>query len=327
MRLSFFFRKTLLAASAVAGVFVVSAGPAFAWPDRPLRLVVPFESGGTTDLLARMLADGVGPTLGQSIVVVNKGGAGGNIGAREVAQAPADGYTLMMGTPGTQAINALVYRNPGYDPVKSFTPVAYVARVANVVLTSPKSGIKSMDDLLKAAKADPGKLNWGTPGIGSSGHLALEMIKQKTQTSITHVPYKGAGQARNDLLGGVIQLTSDNLPTAVAGIRSGQLVALGVSSAEPDPALPNIPPIAAAVPGYELTSWFVVMAPAGTPADVVNKINGAINQWLKEPKTRERMAELAAVPIGGTPESLGAHIQREQEKYRQLVQLAGVTPQ
>lgn len=327
MRLSFFLRKTLLVASAVCGAFVVTAGPALAFPERNIRIVVPFEAGGTTDLLARMVADGIGPLLGQPVVVLNKGGAGGNIGAREVALAPPDGYTLMMGTPGTQAINALVYKNPGYDPIKSFAPVAYVASVANVFLTSPRSGIKNMEDLLKTVKANPGKLNWGTPGIGSSGHLSLEMFKQLTGTDITHVPYKGAGLARNDLLAGVIELSSDNLPTAVSGIKAGQMIALGVSSPTPDPTLPDVSPIANSVPGYEMSSWFVVMAPAGTPADVVDKLNGAINTWLKEPKTRERLAELAAVPVGGTPQFLADHILKEQDKYRKLVKLAGVTPQ
>lgn len=317
-------RRLALGACVALGLFSATA---YAWPDRPIRIVVPFEAGGTTDLLARMVAEGIAPDLGQSVVVSNKGGAGGNIGASEVARAPADGYTLLFGTPGTQVINGLVYANPGYDPQGSFAPVAYVARVANVVLTTPRSGLKDMSDVLKAAREKPGALNWGTPGIGSSGHLSLELIRQMAKIDITHVPYKGAGQARVDLLSGTIDLQGDNLPTAMKALEQGQLVALGVSSANADPRLPNVKPIAATIPGYELTSWFVVMAPAGTPAAVVDKLNGSIQRWLALPATRSRLDKLAATPVGGTPADLAAHLAREQSKYQALVKSAGITPQ
>ncbi|AUL45815.1 ABC transporter substrate-binding protein [Bordetella trematum] len=302
------------------------AGSAHAWPDKPLRLVVPFAAGGTTDMLARLVAEGIGPGLGQPVVVVNKGGAGGNLGATEVARAKPDGYTLLLGTPGTQVTNRLVYQNTGYDAVKDFTPVAHVANVANVVLTSPATGFKDMADLIRAAKARPGQLNWGTPGIGSSGHLAMELIQQMAGIELTHVPYTGASQARNDLLAGTIELGSDNLPTALGAIRAGQLIALGVSSKQPDPALPRVQPIGATVPGYELNSWFVVMAPAGTPPDAVERLNGAINQWLQQDATRAKLTELAAVPVPGSPQALGQFLASESSKYETLTRAAGISP-
>ncbi len=305
-----------------------TAGPASAaWPEQPVRLVVPFAAGGTTDLLGRLMAEGLGAELGQSVVVVNKAGAGGSLGASEVAHAQADGYTLLLGTPGTQIINAYVYKKIGYDPVKDFAPVAYVAQVPNVVLTHPGSGLKNMEDLLRTARAEPGRLNWGSPGVGSSGHLALELIKRMGKVDIRHVPYKGASQANNDLLGGQIDLSADNLPTALPLIKAGKLVALGVTSAQPVPAAPGVAAIAQAVPGFELTSWFVVMAPVGTPQPVIDKINAAAQRVLDSPATRERLAALAAQPMGGTPQALAQHLQTEREKYRVLIEGTDIRPE
>lgn len=327
-RLFSMLRRFNRVAAALAGVAAFAAAhPSYAWPDKPIRVVIPFAAGGTTDMLGRLMAEGIAPILGQPVVVSNKGGAGGNLGAAEVARAPADGYTLLLGTPGTQIINGLVYKNPGYDPVKDFSSVVYMVRVANVVVTTPATGFRNMRDVIEAARAQPGKLNWGTPGVGSSGHLSLELIKQQAGLDITHVPYKGAGQARNDMLGGVIQLAGDNLPTALSAIRSGSLVALGVSSMAADPTLPEVQPIAATIPGYELSSWFVVMAPAGTPSDAIGKLNAAVNQWLEKPDTRARLADLAAVPIGGSPEDLAAHLRNEQQKYESLIKAAGISAQ
>ncbi|MBO9330474.1 tripartite tricarboxylate transporter substrate binding protein [Achromobacter xylosoxidans] len=312
-----------IAAAAALG----AAGPAQAWPDQPLRLVVPFAAGGTTDLLGRLMAEGLGVELGQSVVVVNKAGAGGSLGAAEVARAPADGYTLLLGTPGTQIINAYVYKQIGYDPARDFAPVAYVAQVPNVVLTHPGSGLKNMDDLLRTARAEPGRLNWGSPGVGSSGHLALEMVKRMGKVDIRHVPYKGASQANNDLLGGQIDLSADNLPTALPLIKAGKLVALGVTSARPVPAAPEVAAIAQALPGFDLTSWFVIMAPAGTPQPVVDKLNAAAQRVLDAPATRQRLAALAAQPMGGPPQALARHLEAEREKYRVLIEGTGIRPE
>ncbi len=322
---------SLRAALTACSMALVAAAPGMAaaqtWPDKPVRLVVPFAAGGTTDLVGRLLAEGIAPELGQPLVVANRAGAGGSLGAAEVARAPADGYTLLLGTPGTQAINAYVYKNIGYDPSKDFAPVAYVVQVPNVVLTNPQSGFKTIADVVRAAKESPDKLNWGSPGVGSSGHLILEMFKQRAQVEIAHVPYKGASQATNDLLGGQIQLSGDNLPTALSFIRTGKLVALGVTSKEAVPSAPGVAPVAATLPGFELTSWFVLMAPAGTPAAVVERLNTAVERWLAKPETRKRLTELSAQPVGGSPESLARHLASEQRKYKELTTAAKIDPQ
>ena len=309
---------------AVSAFFTV--GAAHAWPQAPVRIVVPFSPGGTTDLLGRLVAEGLRAELGGEVIVENKAGAGGNIGATEVARAKPDGYTLLMGTPGTQIINALVYKQTGYDAQKDFAPVAYIAEVPNVILAYPGTGIGSIADLIRRAKEDPTALNWGSPGVGSTGHLALELLKQKTGISINHIPYKGASQAINDLLGGQIQLAGDNLPTALPFIKSGKLKALGVTSRAPAASAPDIAPVAATVPDYELTSWFVLMAPANTPKEVIASLNTAVNKWLQKPETRQRLLGQAAKPIGGTPEQLAAHLAKEKTKYETLVRNAGIQP-
>ncbi|MET4576733.1 Bug family tripartite tricarboxylate transporter substrate binding protein [Ottowia thiooxydans] len=325
--MSISFRAAFAACVVVMAPLAGVAASAQSWPDKPLRLVVPFAAGGTTDLLGRLLAEGITPELGQPVVVVNRAGAGGSLGAAEVARAAPDGYSLLLGTPGTQAINAYVYKSIGYDPRKDFSPVAYVVQVPNVVLTNPQSGLKTMADVLRFAKASPGKLNWGSPGVGSSGHLMLEMFKQRAGVDITHVPYKGASQANNDLLGGQIQMSGDNLPTALPFINTGKLVALGVTSKESVPSAPGVPPVAATLPGFELTSWFVLMAPAETPRPVVDKLNTAVERWLAKPETRKRLQELSAQPVGGSPESLARHLESEQRKYKDLTSAAKIEPQ
>jgi tripartite-type tricarboxylate transporter receptor subunit TctC len=326
MKFSHLLRRWTFGIAAAAALGAAAPASA-AWPEQPVRLVVPFAAGGTTDVLGRLMAEGLGAELGQSVVVVNKAGAGGSLGASEVVHAQPDGYTLLLGTPGTQIINAYVYKKIGYDPVKDFAPVAYVAQVPNVVLTHPGSGLKNMDDLLRTARAEPGRLNWGSPGVGSSGHLALEMIKRMGKVDIRHVPYKGASQANNDLLGGQIDLSADNLPTALPLIKAGKLVALGVTSAQPVAAAPGVAAIAQSVPGFELTSWFVVMAPAGTPQPVIDKLNAAAQRVLDAPATRERLAALAAQPMGGTPQALAQHLQTEREKYRVLIEGTDIRPE
>lgn len=298
-----------------------------AWPARPIRIVVPFAPGGTTDLLARIVAEGLAKSLGQSVVVDNKGGAGGNLGAADVARAQPDGYTLMMGTPGPLAINPYVYANLAFRPDKDFEAVSYVADVPNVILTNPASGLKNVADLLAAAKARPGQLNWGSPGVGSTGHIQLEMLKQLANVDIAHVPYKGASQATADLLAGHIQLSGDNVPTALAHIRSGKLIALGVASERELSVLPGVAPAAANVPGYVLPSWFVVVAPAGTPKPIVDRISAAIDAHLKQPATAERLRGLGAVPVGGPPERLAQHLKSEQARYRQVIERTTIKPQ
>ncbi|GAB1575544.1 Bug family tripartite tricarboxylate transporter substrate binding protein [Bordetella petrii] len=306
----------------LAGTLALSALPAAAagdWPAKPIQLIVPFAAGGTTDLLARLVADGLSKGLQQNVIVENKPGAGANIGAAEVARAAPDGYTLLMGTPGPLAINPYVYPKMPFDPAKDFAAVSYVADVPNVILANPATGLKNIPDLLARAKAKPGQLNWGSPGVGSTGHIQLELLKQLSGVDIAHVPYKGASQASADLIAGHIQLAGDNVPTALENIRAGKLVALGVASNEPLEVLPGVRPVREAVPGYLLPSWFVIVAPAGTPQPIVDKIAAVIDAYKQEPATIEKFRALGAVPVGGPAARLAEHLKAEQARYGEVL--------
>lgn len=289
------------------------------WPAKPIQLIVPFGPGGTTDLLARLVADGISRELKQSVVVQNRPGAGANIGAAEVARAAPDGYTLLMGTPGPLAINPYVYPDMTFDPTKDFTAVSYVADVPNVILANPATGLKSIPDLLEKAKAQPGMLNWGSPGVGSTGHIQLELLKQLSGVNISHVPYKGAAQASADLMAGHIQLAGDNVPTALENIRAGKVVALGVASEKELDVLPGVRPVMETIPGYVLPSWFVIVAPAGTPSAITERISQAIDTFEKDPSTIEKFRAVGAVPVGGPPERLATHLQAEQQRYGEVL--------
>jgi tripartite-type tricarboxylate transporter receptor subunit TctC len=314
----------LVAAVLGTPLFAQSTQP---WPSRPLRIVVPFAPGGTTDLIARMVAEGLSRELGQPVVVENKAGAGGNLGAAEVARAEPDGYTLMMGTPGPLAINRFVIANTPYQADKDFAAVSYVADVPNVVLANPATGFKNMQDLLAAARARPGQLNWGSPGVGSTGHIALEMLKQQARVDIVHVPYKGASQATADLLGGQIQLSGDNVPTALPNIKGGKLVALGVMGERELPVLPGVAPVNAAVPGFVLNSWFVVVAPAGTPKPIVDRTSAAIDAYIKQPEVAAKLRDLGAIPVGGPPARLAEHLKSEQTRFADVIAKTGLKPE
>lgn len=314
------------ALAALTGASPMWAQAADAWPSRPIKMVIPFAPGGTTDLLGRIVAEGLSSALGQSVVVENKAGAGGNVGAGEVARAQPDGYTLMMGTPGPLAINPYVYSNLTFRPEKDFEAVSYVANVPNVILANPATGFKNIGDLLAAAKANPGKLNWGSPGVGSTGHIQLELLKQLAHVDITHVPYKGASQATTDLLAGHIQLSGDNVPTALEYIRSGKLVALGVASERELSVLPGVAPVAKDVPGYLMPSWFVVVAPAGTPKPIIDRISSAIDAYLKQPATAERLRGLGAEPVGGPAERLAEHLKAEQARFKDVIARTHIKP-
>ncbi|HKX38538.1 MAG TPA: tripartite tricarboxylate transporter substrate binding protein [Burkholderiales bacterium] len=304
---------------------ILAAGAAHgqSWPAKQVRFVVPFAPGGTTDILARLLGQHLGESLGQPFVIDNRAGAGGNIGAAEVAKASPDGYTLMMGTPGTQAINQFIYTKMPYDTQKDFAPVSFVARVPNVLVVHPGVGVKSLQELIAYARANPNKLNSASPGAGTTGHLSLELFKKLAGVQIQHVPYKGSGPALNDLIGGQVQMTIDNLPSALPHIQSGKLVALGVTTEQKVDVLPDVPTVASVVKGYEASSWFVVVAPAGTPEPVVNRLAGEIDKTLKKPAVLERMKTLGAEPVGGTPQALARHIAAETDKWREVARLSG----
>ncbi len=301
------------------------------WPSRPVRIVVPFAAGGTTDILARALAPELQKAFGQPFVVDNKGGAGGNLGATEVAKATADGHTLLMGTVGTHAINAALYPKMPFDHVKDFVPVTLVAGVPNVLVFNPanaqKYGINSVQDLARAARANPGKLNMASSGNGTSIHLAGELFKTMTGTFMVHFPYRGSGPALLDLIGGNMDLMFDNLPSAMPHIKAGKLKALAVTSATRSAALPDVPTVAeaggAALKGFEASSWFGLLAPAGTPADVVTRLQQETAKALALPAIKERLLSLGATPSGLSGADFARYIDAETRKWSGVVKAAG----
>jgi tripartite-type tricarboxylate transporter receptor subunit TctC len=314
-----------LAAAALTATALI-ATPARAqddWPAKPVRIVVPFATGGTTDIAARIVADQLTEALKQTFIVDNKAGAGGNIGAADVARARPDGYTFLMGTPGTQAINQFLYSKMPYDTAKDFAPVSFVVRVPNVLLVNPSIKARNLQDFIAEVKANPGKVSYGSPGNGTTGHLSTELLKSLAGISVAHVPYRGSGPMLLDLVGGQIQMAIDNLPSAMAQIKGGKLIALGVTSAEKAGSLPDVPPVASVVPGYEAESWFVLMAPAGTPPAVVARLSSEVDKILKKPDVIERFRGLGAEPVGGTPESLGSFIEAETRKWEKVVKDSG----
>ena len=312
-------------------VVVLSAGlvlsvPAAAqadWPARPVRIVVPFAAGGTTDITARLVGEQLGLVFKQPFVVDNKAGAGGNVGATEVAKAAPDGYTFLMGTPGTQAINQFLYPKMPYDTARDFTPVSFVVRVPNVLLVHPGVGARTIAEFIAIARARPGALSYGSPGNGSTGHLSSELFKSRAQVFAVHIPYRGSGPMLLDLMAGQIQMAIDNLPSAMPHIRSGKLVALGVTSTTRNAQLPDVPTIASVLPDYAAESWFVLMAPAGTPAAIVNRMSAEVDRILRKPEIVERFRGLGAEPVGGTPEQLGQFIGSETRKWQQVVKDSG----
>ena len=311
----------LLTALVVAGA-AVAQSPSD-WPAKPVRIVVPFAAGGTTDITARVIAEQLTQSLKQTFIVDNKGGAGGNIGATEVARAAPDGYTFLMGTPGTQAINQFLYPKMPYDTAKDFAPVSFVVRVPNVLVVHPGVGAKTIAELIAKAKARPGALSYGSPGNGSTGHLSTELFKGRAGVFAVHIPYRGSGPMLLDLMAGQIEMAIDNLPSAIPHIRSGKLIALGVTSTTRSAQLPDVPTIASVFPDYAAESWFVLVAPAGTPAAIVNRMSAEVDRILKKPEIVERFRGLGAEPVGGTPEQLGQFIAAETKKWQQVVKDSG----
>ncbi|HEY5861743.1 MAG TPA: tripartite tricarboxylate transporter substrate binding protein, partial [Casimicrobiaceae bacterium] len=294
------------------------------YPTKPVRVVVPFPAGGTTDILARAASQKLSETWGQQALVDNRPGAGGNIGAELVAKAPPDGYTLLMGTVGTHAINASLYPKMPYDHVKDFAPVILVAGVPNVLVVHPSLPVNSVQELIAYAKANPGKLNFASSGSGTSIHLSGELFKVMTGVQMTHIPYKGSAPALTDLVGGQVQLMFDNLPSSLAFIKAGKLRALAVTSAQRSPALPDVPTVAeSGVPGFEASSWFGLLAPAGTPRDIVTKINADTQKWLASPDAKDKLAAQGAAAAGGSPEDFAKHIQAETAKWARVVKESG----
>ena len=295
--------------------------PATAYPTKPIRLVVPFTPGGSTDILARAVAQELIKAWGQAVIVDNVPGAGGAIGAEKVAKAAPDGYTLLMGHIGTLAVNPSLYPNLPYDAVKSFAPVAWVARVPDVLVVHPSVKATSIKELVALAKANPGRMNYGSGGNGSAANLATEYFKLQTGTSLVHIPYRGTAPAITDLMGGQIQVLFTGAPAVLGQIKNGQLRALAVSSPTRLAALPDVPTVAeSGYIGFEADQWYGVVAPAGTPASVVAKLNAQINQALNSPDMKTRLQSEGAIATPATPEAFGRLIVRELARWKPVIQ-------
>lgn len=322
-------RLLLLAAAAAAWPRVPFAQGAAGWPGRPVRIVVPFAPGGTTDILARALAPELSRVFGQQFIVDNKPGAGGNVGAAEVAKSAPDGYTLLMGTVGTHGINQSLYPKLPYDPIKDFAPITLFAGVPNVLVFNPAKAealkIASVPDLIRYAKANPGRLNMASSGNGTSIHLSGELFKSMTGTFLVHFPYRGSGPALLDLIGGTMDLMFDNLPSALPHIKAGKLKALAVTSSQRSAALPELPTIAEAakLPGFDASSWFGLLAPAGTPPEIVDRVQQETAKALATPALKERLLAQGAIPSGMKPAEFAAYIAAETKKWAQVVKVSG----
>lgn len=298
------------------------------WPTRPITLVVPFPPGGTTDLLARLIARDAGTRLGQSLVVENRPGAGGGIGAATVARAKPDGYTLLMGTVGTQASNQFLYAQIPYDAAHDFAPITLVANSPNVLLVNPKLGAASVAQLIEQARRAPGSLNFASTSLGGSPHLSGELFNRMAKVDIRHIPYKGSAPAMTDLIGGQVQLMYDNLPSAMGQINAGAVRAIAVTTRQRVPMLPDVPTVAeSGLPGYEVNSWFGLLAPAGTPAPIVTRIRQVVADALRDPALRGQVEALGAIPVANTPEAYAAVIRADTDKWRQIIRDAGIQAQ
>jgi tripartite-type tricarboxylate transporter receptor subunit TctC len=312
-------------AGACALVAFAAAAFAQGYPAKPVKIIVAFTAGGTTDIMARSLAQRLSEKYRQPFVIENKPGAGGNIGTEAAVRAPADGYTLIVNSVGPMAVNPTLYKSLGYDPLADLVPIAQISDVPNVLVVHPSLGIRSVQQLVAFGKAKPGSLNYSSTGIGTSSHLSGYMLAARGGFEATHVPYKGA-EAVKDLLAGRIQFMFATIPSVIAHIRAGSLVALAVTSKERSRSMPEIPTVAeSGFPGFEAGSWFGLFAPRGTPQGVIAELNRATNEFIGERNVQARMIEEGADPAGGTPEQFGAFVRREFEKWRTVVRESGAS--
>lgn len=309
-----------------AGLLGGTSALAQAYPTKPVTIIVPFAAGGTTDILARIIGQALTAELGQSVVVDNRAGAGGNIGGQAAAKAAPDGHTLFMGTVGTHAINASLYKKMPFDPVKDFAPLTRVANVPNLLVANPQQPFKTVPEMIAYAKANPGKINFGSPGNGASPHLSGELFNAMAKVELTHIPYKGSAPAVTDLLGNQIAIMFDNLPSVIPHVRSGKLRAIAITTAKRSPELPDVPTIAeAGVPGYEAMSWFGLLAPAATPAPVLAKLSGALAKVLANPEVKKKIVDQGGEPVNETPAQFAAFIQSESVKWGKVVKSSGAS--
>ena len=318
--------KLTLTALAIfaATIGAPAAAAAQDYPNRPITLIVPYAAGGGNDVMARAAADKMSRTLGQQIVIENRGGAGGSIATRQIAKSAPDGYTLGLGGTGTLAINPTLYANSGYDPRKDFAPVGLIATSALVVCVHPSLPVRSIPDLIALAKKEPGKLNFASAGAGSGIHLGTEYFATMAGIKLTHVPYKGSSPALTDLVGGHVAIYFSSLPPAVGLVKEGKVRALAVTGTKRSPIFPDLPTVAeAALPGYEAVLHYGVVAPAGTPRAIIDKLSAALRAAVMSDDLKTRLADDGAEPLPSTPEEYAADIDREETKWSAIVKASG----
>lgn len=315
-------RRALLAGT--AALLATGARAQGAFPTRPVTLVVPFAAGGSTDIVARLVGQRMGEILGQSVVIENRAGAGGNIGSTAVARAAPDGYNMLMGTISTHALNPAILKNVTVDPVKDFTPISLLAVVPNVMVVHPAFPAKTVQEVIALLKAEPGKYSYASSGVGTPLHLSGELFKSLGGVSMNHVPYRGAGPALNDVVAGAVPIMFDNLPSSAQFIRTGQLRAIGVTTKQRVKTFPDIPTIAeGGLAGYETYTWNALFGPANLPRPIVERLNAAANQALADDKVKQRLADVSAEIVGSTPEALGEHVKIELAKWFPIAKASG----
>jgi tripartite-type tricarboxylate transporter receptor subunit TctC len=317
-------RMRVIAAGLLVAVLGASNCTADDYPSRPIKWVVGYPAGGTTDILARLMGQWLAEHLGQQFIVENRPGAGNNIGTEAVINAPPDGYTVLLVNPAN-GINASLYQKLNFNFIRDIAPVAGLARVPNVMEINPAVAAKTVQEFIDYAKANPAKVNMASSGNGTSVHLSGELFKMMTGVNLLHVPYRGSAPALTDLISGQVQLMFDNMPSSIEHIKAGKLRALAVTTAVRSPELPDVPTVAETVPGYEASAWFGMGAPKGTPPDVINKLNKAINAALADPNIQARLRDLGGAVMAGTPAEFGKVIADETEKWSKVVKAVGVT--
>ncbi|MFZ2293489.1 MAG: tripartite tricarboxylate transporter substrate binding protein [Polaromonas sp.] len=321
-------RRYLVISTIASAIASAAALPSWAqdkWPSKPVTYIVPFPAGGTTDILGRLIGQKLGPVLGTTIVVDNRGGAGGSVGSEVASRAPADGYTLLGGTISSHAINVSLYPKLGYDPIKSFSPVALIGTNPVVLVVGQNSPYKTLQDVLAAAKAKPMTISSASAGSGTSQHLALELLGFKSGTQFIHVPYKGSGPAIQDVIGAQVDMMFDTTVVAGPHIQSGKVRALAVTSAKRLESLPNVPTVAeSGVPGFEVLSWQAVFAPAGTPRPIIEKLHTEIVKILQQPDMQNRLKTLGMQPSSMTLDQIAAFQKAEVEKWAQVIKAANI---
>ena len=316
--------RIIAGCAGVAFAMLSSLAAAQSWPNKPIRYIVPFAAGGTTDILARTISEKLTVALGQPVIVEKKPSAGGGVGAAEVAKAPPDGYTIMGGTISTHAINATLYSSLPYDPVKDFVAITLIARVPNMLVVNNDIPAKNVAELIALMKANPGKWNFASSGNGTSQHLSGELFKGMANVQMQHIPYKGSPPALTDVMGGQVSMTFDNITTAWTLAKAGKLKALAVTTAKRSPIAPDVPTLAeSGLPGYEIGSWQGVFGPAGIPPEIVKRLNTEIVKIINAPDVQKKLVELGAEPVANSPEEFAAFVKTEVVKWGDVVKKSG----